>query len=360
MKSTLLLWAAFALLPLFLCAQTADTTAIIWRGFEHNWTYNHRINRLGSYVQYAGGKPVCAHASASGMGADSTKFSCFFSRVQSSGLWFQEGVAEVEISGKERHLLAKTVRLRIPAAAQLRDKEQQIALLNGFEVQAVGGADKLQTLHLELGELEYARETGEFLLSVHLLLLVNCETLECSMWSQRTNYQFRIYYLLAAGADADFANSEQRISRISDWDKREEIAHEDEKIALTGVRGGVYPAAFVGLRGFRVQLDAAHWLAGYHSHATPLQYDAQRGRMEALVDLFFKEWIFGMKRQSAYPPHSKFSKRKKGWAVQELDLVLVQLRKGKIQHEKRSGSMFWRARNAPPTAAEALQIIGLD
>jgi len=294
------------------------------------------------------------------MGADSTQFACFFSRVHASNVWFQEGNADIEIQGKERQLLYKTQRLRIPAAPQMRNSEQQIALLNGFEVQAIGGADKLQTLHIQLGELEYARETNEFLLTVSLVLLVNCETLECSMWSQKTKYQFRVYYLLAAGSDAAFATNEQRFSRISDWDRKQEINHEEERLSLTGVRAGVYPQAFVGLRGLRVQLDAAHWLAGYHAHIAPVQYDAERGRMEALVDLFFKEWIFGMKRQSAYPPHSKFSKRKKGWAVQELDLVLIQLQQGKITHDKRRGSMFWRARNAPPTSNEALQVIPID
>jgi|GEM_PF-3668197 len=32
---------------------------LIWRGMQHKWTYNHRANRLGSYVTMADGGKQC-------------------------------------------------------------------------------------------------------------------------------------------------------------------------------------------------------------------------------------------------------------------------------------------------------------
>jgi hypothetical protein len=77
--------------------------------------------------------------------------------------------------------------------------------------------------------------------------------------------------------------------------------------------------------------------------------------MDFYLDLYFKEWIFDMKRGSAYPPHSKFSKRKSGWAQQSAQLRFLQCKAAQIEHGQQKGTMFWRARNAPPTAPEALQ-----
>ncbi|MFY7861519.1 MAG: hypothetical protein ACOVP5_04770, partial [Chitinophagales bacterium] len=43
--------------------------AVIWRGFDHQWTYNHRINRIGSIVSRNDlGTFVGKHYSASGAG----------------------------------------------------------------------------------------------------------------------------------------------------------------------------------------------------------------------------------------------------------------------------------------------------
>jgi len=52
-----------------------DAPLVLWQGFHHRWTYNHRLNRHGDWVEHLerDGDRVAArvnHSAASGSGAD--------------------------------------------------------------------------------------------------------------------------------------------------------------------------------------------------------------------------------------------------------------------------------------------------
>lgn len=64
--------------------------AIIWRGMEHKWTYNHRINRMGNYVSFDGKKGYSLHSSATGLGSDSSFSKTYYTYVESPNLFFKE------------------------------------------------------------------------------------------------------------------------------------------------------------------------------------------------------------------------------------------------------------------------------
>ena len=64
--------------------------AMIWRGFQHKWTYNHRINRIGSSVSFKDDKGYCIHYSASGLGSDSTFATTYYTYVESPKVCFKE------------------------------------------------------------------------------------------------------------------------------------------------------------------------------------------------------------------------------------------------------------------------------
>ncbi|HKJ69905.1 MAG TPA: hypothetical protein VKA68_18260 [bacterium] len=47
----------------------------IWQGFEHHWTYNHRLNRFGDYVYTVSrtdnlNEAFVTHTGATGLGRD--------------------------------------------------------------------------------------------------------------------------------------------------------------------------------------------------------------------------------------------------------------------------------------------------
>src|SRR5690242_9683856 len=79
--------------------------AFIWRGFSHQWTYNHRCNRIGDYVVYNNNKPITAHTSATGKGADSTYFTSYYSFVASQNVAFKEGKVTIQVNSKEKRLV---------------------------------------------------------------------------------------------------------------------------------------------------------------------------------------------------------------------------------------------------------------
>lgn len=354
MKLLLFTLAFFGGFAFVASAQKAPNEAVIWGGFEHDWTYNHRINRLGSYVQYNGGQPIGTHCSASGLGADSTFFASHYAWVRSPNLRFQEGLGELILHGKEKNLLSKEVQISVAALEGMENAENYTLLLNGFDIQATDGADKLQFLRIEAANVEYASATNKFLVTLRVAMSVNCETIECAIFSQRAKYKFKLFFLIIANPDEDLFASSASFSRAEEWSKKSEIAHEPQRLHIQGKRDPNYTAAMLGIRSFAVSLDQAHWTANLHNSFQPVQYTPANGKMDFLLDLYFKEWILGMKRTSAYPPHSKFSKRTKGWANQDITLVLLQFLQADIRYNSHKGSMFWRARNAPPDAKEAV------
>jgi hypothetical protein len=76
--------------------------------------------------------------------------------------------------------------------------------------------------------------------------------------------------------------------------------------------------------------------------------------MEGLYQLSFKEWEPEMKKYSVTPKHSRFSKRKKGWAVLDMQAVLLQFGQANVQPQKQSGSLYWKGRNTSPDSPAAL------
>ncbi len=79
--------------------------AVLWRGFTHEWSYNHRLNRLGSYIENPldfTGFPFTAtlcHTSATGLGPDVGTFSGYYSYLAANGVSIQTGKKEIRFSG---------------------------------------------------------------------------------------------------------------------------------------------------------------------------------------------------------------------------------------------------------------------
>lgn len=350
----------YLFLLLFLCHSSNvlsqlinNNNAIIWRGFEHNWTYNHRINRIGNYVQFDNAKPKSIHWSASGFGADSTRFTSHYSFVQSPSTYFQEGVVNIKLNGREKELITKEVQVSIPATSDMSNCENFTTLLNGFDIQAVGRADKIQLLRISIEDASYAPAVNELHFTVHIALVANCQSLECSRFVQRTNYDVNIFFLVVSGNDDNFSAQRHTLTDAYPWTKKLEMEHSLERHTITGRRGGEYKNATLGIKSLSLALNEAHWTIAYHSNVTPLIYNASSGEMDYNAEMFFKEWVVQMKVWSAFRKHSRYSSKRKGWCIQDMGIVLLQFKDATISHHKHSGSLFWKGKNAPPTNDDA-------
>ena len=358
--SLLILWSC-GLHPTM--AQQSSNCTAIWRGFEHSWTYNHRINRLGNYIMTDSSQSYSSHVSASGLGADSTTYTSHYSLVTSPNVQFYSGMKEIKLYGKEKQLLSKTIEVSIPAPEGMQNKEQYITLLNGFDLMAIERADKIQLFRVSVEDAQYAPAINEIRFLLKVALVVNCQSLECSRFNQKTTYNLKAHYQIAAGSSKDFEATPKMLTKHYPWGRKDEYHHTPEKDYMIGKRDTAFKTAAVGIKSMALTLNAAHWTVQYHNNVTPLAYGIDKSRLDFSTDLFFKEWQQGMKKQSAKPQHSTFSSKKKGWCVLDMGISLLQFKNAKVVHKKHSAALYWEGFNAPsdsPKATSTKEIQLLD
>lgn len=333
----------------------AQEKALLWRGFEQGWTYNHRINRLGSFVSVSGDTAKVVHTSASGLGADSCFYTTHYSTVSSAHVTFQEGVVNIKLYGKEKQLITKTVEISVPAKEGIQNKEQYITLLNGFDLQSVGNADKLQLLRFSVEDAYYAPAIKEMRFKVKVAISFNCQSFECSRFNQKTSYDFNLYYLII-GADHEQLHATTRtLTQTYPWDKKIEFNPSSAQQEWVGSREYLYKEHAYGLKSLAIILDNAHWLLNYSNYVSPIEYNPSSGRAKLSSVQFFQEWVQGMKQHSAAPKYSAFSSKRKGWCVLDTEVALLQFKEAIVRHQKFSGSFYWPGKNASANVPEALR-----
>lgn len=320
--------------------------SVIWRGFEHSWTYNHRINRLGNYAKIDKDSIELAHLSASGLGADSTLFTNHYSIVESQTCLFKSGEVSIKLYGKEKQLITKRIEVSVPIDAKFKGFDQFTGLLNGFDIKAVDRADKIQLLRISIEDPEYAPAIEELRFYLNVSLVTNCQSFECSRFNQHATYDLQVFYNVIASKNEDLFVTPKTITKNYSWDRKDEYHHTPEKNYIIGDISGNYVNAFIGIKSLALTLNSAHWTVEYNNNITPLAYNGASGRMDFSTDLFFKEWQQGMKSFSAKPEYSKFSSKKRGWCVLDLGICMIQMKQANIKHLKRSGQMYWPGFNA--------------
>lgn len=328
--------------------------AYIWRGFKHQWTYNHRCNRLGDYVQNRNGNPVQVHCSATGLGADSTHFTSYYTSVVSPDAVFKEGALSFRIKGRERKLIEKTVPISIPAEEWLRGKSAYITLINGFDLHSKEAADKIQVLSIALDDGEYNNATNEIRFNAYVRLVFNCQSLECAPGRDGLVYDMDLYFLIVGCSEDNIAITHNSFKSSHAWDKVAELNAASVEKSLPGNRSPQYPYATVGIKSFGVVLNEAHWLLQLDNSVSPLNYTPENGVMTLSVDLLFKEWQEGMKKSDAAPKQSKFAEKRNGWELMDMDVLMMQFRDARVSYMQHSGSMFWHGGNEPSEGDKAI------
>lgn len=196
---------------------------LVWRGFDLCWTYNHRINRIGSFVWPQGeGEAKMVGTAASGSGEDVALIDGFGSWVQGEGLTLISGALTLVLSGREGELLQSQATVRVPDAPP----GAAAVLLGGFDL-AVGlsteekaDSDKLQ--RLVMGVRDLRREGGALVFEVDGALLARCRSAECEPFDKKVNYRLQIWYTVLVGAGL-VAQAPVALSDAYSWDEKREI-----------------------------------------------------------------------------------------------------------------------------------------
>lgn len=165
--------------------------ALIWQGYHHAWEYNHRVNRLGSFVDYQPNGSgeyhwVAGHTAASGTGNDTAHFTEYSQVVEAEGVAFQPGVAEVIIECERTvltpfHIRVKDVRL----AEELHGRDKYVMILNGFDLYALNHSEKLITFDLEMDDPAISADGKLIRFNIMGNLCFDCRSPECQLLPMR-------------------------------------------------------------------------------------------------------------------------------------------------------------------------------
>ena len=330
---------------------------IVWMGFEHAWTYNHRLNRLGDYIEqpkFEGyDHPVKhIHTGATGVGWDDALFTSYYTSIESKDIGFQSGNVKLDLVNKEGEKAAVKSKIVIPLQGNLQNKDKIVALLNGFDLVANTRADKLKMMSVELSDPIYNEEKTSVELEVEIGFIANCGSLECNRFIQRYNYTLTIQYLLVAGNKSDFNSKEKSFLKPYEWDKKDSF---EDGIINESVQGKPnFEQASIGFKSIIINMDRDHWLVDWNTAIHPQFYNATTGKMDFAMDLLLKQWK--KKIDSPFKFQSKFSKRKDGWAYVSGSVVLLQFKDACIQPLTRFGSLSWKGMNKGAGGNEAINV----
>lgn len=341
---------------------TYEEAAVLWQGFTHQWTYNHRINRLGSCVvntDFEGAFPhssTLKHMAATGLGGDIGQYATHYAYLALNKVKTQSGEVNIRFSGKEGDFHTAKQTVTIDAPLGMHDQEEYAVVLNGFDIISEQQADKLQLFRLSVGDATYIPATGKIRFDVTVALLVHCRSLECSRFNHKFNYSINAHYLVFAGQEQNISTTEQNTHTIYDWSKERELyTSPTQQHTVKGEGKRQYAAATLAFKSLSIHLDKEHWLLDWRSVIHPEKYDTLTGQYQYSLDLLFKQWDQTMKKESANPKKSKFAMKRNGWAMIDATILLLQFKDARIIHDYTKGVVKWQGSNEPANTVDALQ-----
>ena len=321
--------------------QGAYNGAVIWRGFEEQWGYNHRLNRMGDFVKFSDQNASefnadVTHAAASGSGSDTATFRSYFTEISSPDVGFQSGSTNFEVTGKEDETISMAIPVSVPAEMAVKNRGIYQVILNGFDMCAKSDAKKPVFFHLGVGDVKYDNTTNKINLQVFLNLRVDCKSVECKPLDKNVDYNMTVNYLVLAGDNGKFASTSGAFDTAYSWDDKHEIFFKPKQESIAGV-GGAFPFAALGLSAIQVDLHGTdQWMVEWNSAVRPAEYNPQTGKQNFDLDLFFKQW-------NALTSLKLVSFTKPGAADWSANVVLFQFKDARIVHKENVDSIPWDA-----------------
>ncbi len=381
-------------------------TSVLWRGFRHAWSYNHRASRLGSWVEvrdcddldcsYAVG-----HGGASGAGADRASFRDAYTELSARGVGFDAGAVEFDVQGTEKkpgpasQVIEGTREVSVPANGTLADRDNYVALVNGFDL--VADDVPMKPVRLEVEVSEPRVEDGDIRFEVRYRTLLDCDTPECPglVGNRATDvdYTLRVNYLVAGGDRSTFSVATPgEVAEHYDWENcrnnpvrrtawfeardrhdrgidrfpnsvfpgnhmnceqsdDRELDHRDHRTNRTVDAEPGFGTSVPGIRGFSLRLDGEAHFTQYDT-VVGGSYDRSGGAYDMRALTFFKEW-------SARPGQTEDAwgaLGHEGAASVSVDPVVLQFREGCKRSFVHGGGIHFQTEHkdeTPPTHPSA-------
>jgi len=319
--------------------------AVVWRGFHHLWSYNHRINRLGSYVYLDSNLvPKGVEYSASGLGSDSTFFQQYYSYVESPHLRFYQGTTKILVTGKETQLLNADKEVTVFVPEWFRGLKRYKTLLNGFEIKSLEKADQPILFEMHLDDPFYSPQSKEIKFNGHVSWVANCRSAECSVFKNSTTYELTIHYLVIGWNDDNAMALEFFNKNSYEWGTSIEPNYEHVKKNYQVVPRK-FDNAFMGIKSFGFILNEEQWLQEMKYKVTIDNYEIEKGMVSSDIGMLFLGWKEGMKQKAVSKKEAMFVHKKAGWVSMSVNTSVIQVSKARVVDGETSGSMFWPGRN---------------
>lgn len=346
--------------------------AVVWQGFDHEWGYNHRANRLGSYVRPEDegiGLDTweVAHTAASGSGPDTADVTDYYAMLKAGGLWVTTATAELTFEGPDTEPIVEHATATATLPEPMENREEYVALLNGFDLVSDGDADKLIEFDLEIDGQPTDVQGDTVDVDLKSRITGSCSTPECN--DDETT--FTLYaYVLVLGGDAGLVQFSDAgtASNAYSWptgnaddeihasDRGYTNVTADRSARLDGEDG----RATLGFTGFSIAIEKTGGhpalSAGEAVHLLQLalairNLSQDADSVSADVLLFFKNWEQGMK--GAHPPESQGSLKDAGNVAIEASLATIEVAEELgYREDSRSTSITWNA-DAPSHSDDA-------
>ncbi|MEZ5054082.1 MAG: hypothetical protein R2807_04845 [Chitinophagales bacterium] len=349
-----------------------SNSTLIWQGFYHDWTYNHRVNRLGDWVQNIPSESeqfrgLFNHAAASGIGADVLSYNTFFTYLHSSKIKAFTSTVHAIVRGREATSTTKILSVKGKIPAQMRAYNHATILLNGFDIycrskddgkiMGTGKADKLSDLIIEVNHLKWKNDSFEFDLKISLG--ADCDSPECLNFTPGDNewfdYNFTVAYQIIAyneGVHVTDKNIQQSYRWFKPFKTRPSIDPNEiyrTQKAMNNLKIKGIPGYQVGIPAIhtlkinlpkdeggllRKRLETPHMLS-LDVAINNFRYDVHSGICTYNADLFFKNWK---------PNMPLLSYGNNGKALINLGVRLLQIQDASaiVEYESVKGKIDWQ------------------
>lgn len=316
----------------------------LWMGFSQEWGYNHRIKRMGDFVEEvkdeSGNKSWRhVHTAASGSGADRGEYLSRLARIEGDSIFFHSGFVELDIKGYEKDELNLVQRLELPDLPG----EQHVILLNGFDLYTPGAskADKFELFEVKADSL--GQEDGKWVGYLSTTLRMACSSPECQAFKNEYEYRLRIQYVVISGGSG-FSHKKQNFNTFQSWDTKEVL-----DFTAIPCEFPLKKAAAVAVPAFqsiRLELNKEQHMLDWSSFLAPP--DRVRSTVSELT-LGFRSWDEDMRE--AYRQNYRHGKlripskwavqKKKGWSAMGASVVMLYFEKAKVGYYEVEGSFSW-------------------
>jgi len=316
---------SFPLILLFITSLQAQIP--VWQGFQLDWTYNHRLNRLGSYIY----NDSVYTTAATGIGRDSASFNTHYILITEENKQYREFKIEKTIEAKENRLIQIQIDTILPI-----DFHHSIFFINGFDLIALNDADKLQLMETEVKMVKGNNDTTH--LRINYSFIFNCQSLECDWINNEVEYDLKLYI-----GCISFTNEEYiQYTQGEIYNGNETWTRKKNNAPVKYEGGGTAPRFITQ---FKIGLDKAHWYSGISAYID----------QSNSVWMKFEQYKPNMKKYAYYKPHANFSKKSKGTASYEMEGISLNKPLLTKENKEFKGAIIWRGNNRSAFSKEAVR-----